>query len=144
VDDVLTLTAARANSRLDGDYCINPKLKRYKVKWAGEIREDGWITTPNDRNIRYHPTPAPEVTSLPQAALSSFTKAKVGTGCHHIIVFEKPQFLEMKTPTENFIEADVSFSDMCGLCGFGATARFRKVDGVWKMTPAGIEVAWVS
>lgn len=114
------------------------------MEWAGEVGKDGWITAPNDKKLRYHPMPEINVTSLPPDALLSFTKAKISAYCHHVIVFNKPQFIEMKTPTESFIEAEVNFSDLCGLCGFGAIARFRKVDGVWKMTPAGIEGTWVS
>jgi hypothetical protein len=143
-DDVLTLTAIEASKKLHPGSCVSSKLDIAKAEWAGEVEKDGWITSPNDKSMRYHPLEAPAITSLPQTALSAFTKAMIGSDCHHAIVFKRPQFIEIKTKTESYIEAHVDFSDTCGLCGFGAQGRFRKVEGAWKMTSNGIEGTWIS
>ncbi len=143
-DDVLALTAIAASKKLAPGYCVSSRLDIAKAEWAGEVGKDGWITSPGDKPVRYHPLDAPKVTSLPQNALAAFTKAKINTNCHHVIVFKRPQFIEFKTKTENYIEADVDFSDTCGLCGFGAQGRFRKIGGEWKMTSNGIEGTWIS
>jgi len=141
---VLTLTATAANKKLDAGYCIRPELENSTANWAGQVGKGGWITAPNDANIRYHPLAAPEIRSLPRAALMAFTKAKVDVDCRHSIVFDKPQFIQFKSKNEQHVEAYVNFSDRCPLCGFGSVARFRKVGDHWELTPEGIEGTWIS
>jgi len=47
-------------------------------QWAGQVDKDGWITAPNDKTMRYHPLPAPEITTLPHSALEALSNAKPG------------------------------------------------------------------
>jgi len=141
---VLISTASELNKKLNSGYCIAPKLDMKGPQWAGQVDKDGWITAPNDKTMRYHPLPAPEITTLPHSALEALSNAKPGANCNHVIVFARPQFIEIRTQTESYIEADVNFSDRCPLCGYGAIARFRKIAGGWRITPEKIEGTWVS
>jgi hypothetical protein len=63
-DDVLTLTAIEASKKLHPGSCVSSKLDIAKAEWAGEVEKDGWITSPNDKSMRYHPLEAPAITSL--------------------------------------------------------------------------------
>ncbi len=144
VESVLTLAAAAVNKKLHGSYCIRPKLGNSNVTWEGRVGKDGWITAPDNKNLRYRPLPAPKIETLPNAAMAAFTNSVFASECRHAIEFNKPLFIEMKSQNENYIEASVEFSDRCPVCGFGAVVEFRKINGRWEMTSDGIQQTWIS
>ena len=117
VSDVLTKAANMAAQKLPAGLCINPALENNKETWTGKPGPDGWIPVPS--GARYRRINSPPVDRLPDAALSAFHRNKKTEDCRNTLVFAKPEFIQVKTPTETHIEAIITFSDYCPLCGVG-------------------------
>ena len=103
--DVLTLAANAARKKLPSSFCINPSLQNNRMSLAEKTGPDGWSAPSNGEKFRY--LLAPDIGKLPDAALTSFSSTNEKKNCRHTLQFEKPEFVQISSPTEYFIVAYV-------------------------------------
>ena len=142
--DVLTMAASAARKKLPSSFCINPSLQNNRMPLPEKAGSSGWSEPQNGEKFRYRKLLSPDIGKLPDAALTSFSSTNEKKNCRHTLQFEKPEFVQISSPTEYFIVAYVNFSDKCTICGGGYAVSLRKNQHSWTIDPPGISSTWVS
>ena len=141
---VLARATNAAVKVLPSNYCVEPRLEQSPVTTLTHSDDGGWVRPSGQPNlkVRLIHYSAPE--RLPPQALSAFSNQTPQQECRNPIVFAKPSFIETKSAQGSKIEAVVSFSNNCPLCGAGYEIHFVKNGNEWETLPPGILTAWVS
>ncbi len=144
IEVVLTKAAQAAQSKLGEEYCVDPDLMlRSSVVWNSSNDPEGWVYVPPPDSSRYRRVARPSSKQLPKAALDAFGQHRVSKTCKHTLIFEQPEFMETVRLDEHKLEAIITFSDFCKMCGGGHTVRLRKTNGIWQIDEQGVVETWL-
>jgi hypothetical protein len=144
ISDVLTLAAQEAERKLPKSYCVRSALEPSGVIWPKQAEAGGWVDAPNEKNLKYRKVVGPDTQSLPKSALDVFGESRVERNCRHPLSFHKPVFTQYRTPSGTYLEAMVSISDTCPVCGRGYVVFFRRDEKFWVKQDPGLESTWSS
>jgi hypothetical protein len=145
VSAVLSKAVLAAAKEVPRTFCLDPQLKPGSVIWSDKPGADGWAVSANKPNRKYRRLPSPELATIPVSAQKAFSSASAARDCHHTLDFNQPEFVEVRTPDETYIETTVFFSDPCPICGAGYAVEMTKRAGKpWEVVSPGVVQIWVS
>lgn len=137
VDNVLTMAALPAAQKLSG-YCVKSVLEKNWMEIGDARKPGGWIDSPDGKSFHYRWVSSLQRNKLPDGALMAFPNANIKRDCHHTLVFHKPDFVQIRSESETYLSALITFEDRCPICGSGYSVRFRKDKGEWVIESPGI------
>lgn len=144
LSDVLTQAAAASIKSLPSNYCVEAKLEKSPISLPSATDDQGWVKPPGSSELKYRLVSYPDTDQLPSSALAAFAHQARHEDCRNPIVFAKPSFIETRSASGSEIEAIVSFSNQCPVCGAGYEIHFLKKGQAWELKPPGILKTWVS
>jgi hypothetical protein len=144
VSIVLTMAAQESERKLPKSYCVKARMEPSGVIWPKQTESGEWVDAPNEKNLKYRKIVGPDVQRLPESALRLFGEARVEKPCRHLLSFHRPVFIQYRTLSGTYLEAGVSISDVCPVCGGGYEIRFRKTERSWVIQNPGISSTWLS
>lgn len=132
---------AGKSGKVPTDACFSIRFEAPLAPLPGKPGE--WTRTENGK-ASYRLLPIPKVDGLPTAALAAIPQTKRAATCHHQLVFNPPEFVEMDEGGRKSIIAFVSFTDHCPICGAGYQVMLTRTGQQWKPDPSGITTTRVS
>jgi hypothetical protein len=145
VSDVLAIAALAAAKKLPPTYCLSAKLAPSSANWPGEEASDGWIKSTINPDVQFRRIRNSSLGKMPDTALGTFPQPGAGRDCPHTLVFEEPQFVEVKTSREIYLQTEIYLNDPCPTCGaLYSVELIKKAGESWTIGPDGLKTIAVS
>lgn len=138
---VAAVKFAAKSHKVPTQACISIDLEDSIMVLDGKIGE--WVKVAGGK-ASYRRLPAPRADRLPSDAMASLAPMMRTSDCRHKLVFQRPEFLELKEGKQASILALVNFSDTCPTCGAGYSMTLTQSGDQWKPSQPEPDITWMN